>query len=156
MKRLAAALTGFVVIATAFSGCDSSTGPTTVTLHDTLRIHDTTYYNDRFTGTKAIVHGQWRFTTTTDTADATIFQIGDSLSVGVTWKKDGTKSLKGLVTNKSTFNLSDPSEKYKISGTFKDSANHMITRFSGNILDIAKFESGTGLAIDSIKGIRTF
>jgi len=156
MKRLAAALTGIVLIAAALSGCDSSTGPTTVTVHDTLRIHDTTYYNDRFAGTKAIVHGQWRFTTTSDTADATIFQIGDSLTVSLTWKKDGSKALKGTVSSKSTLNLSDASEKYKISGTFKDSANHMITRFSGNILDIAKFESGTGSAIDSMKAVRTF
>ncbi len=156
MKKLAAILLGYIA-AVALVGCDSSTNPAPVTVHDTLRVHDTTYLNDRFAGSKPIVHGQWKFATSTDTGIATLFQVGDSVTANIVWKVDGVKSLMGVVSAKSSITLIDTSKNYQISGSFTDSANHKITRFKGSVLDLVKFHNpGTGLALDSLLAIRTF
>lgn len=156
MKRLAALLAG-IVVSQVLTGCDGSTGPTTVTVHDTLRIHDTLYQNDRFAGSKALVHGIWKLTTSSDTGVATLFQIGDSISATIVWKIDGTKSLKGVVSTRSSIALSDSMNNYQISGAFQDSTNHRINKISGQVLDLLKFRTpGTGKALDSLLAIRTF
>lgn len=151
MKTLAALLFTFVIVA-SMSACDSTKPEPEI-----VKVHDTTFLNDRFAGKSSIVHGQWKFITSTDTGIAILFQNGDSISATVTWKHDGSKSLLGTVSAKSTLSLSDSSDNYRISGAFRDSSNHKITRISGQILDLVKFANpGTGKALDSLQAIRTF
>ncbi len=133
MKRLAAALTGFAITVAALSGCDS-TGPDTVTVHDTLRIYDTTYYNDRFAKANAVVHGIWKITTLTDTATATLFQDTTTILATVEWKSGAIWSMKSTKFTKDSLTLADGSNNF-LYGRLTDSANHRIVKMSGIVFN---------------------
>ena len=152
MKTLAALLLTFAVAATVtapLTGCDSSTGPKEV--HDTLRIHDTTYYNDRFAKTNAVVHGLWKITTPTDTATATLFQDTTSVLATIAWKSGATWSLSSVKLTKDSLTMTSGGNY--MWAKFSDSANHRIIKMGGTYLNVANPPTG---ALPTWTATRTF
>jgi hypothetical protein len=136
LKKLALFVVLFAVAATVtapLTGCDSSTSPKEVV--DTLRIHDTTYYNDRFAKANAIVHGIWQLTTATDTATATLFQDTTSVMATIQWKSGATWNLTTTKFTKDSLILSGDNNFLNLWAKFTDSANHMITKMNGTYLN---------------------
>ena len=145
MKRLAALLAG-IVVTNVLTGCDGSTGPTTVTVHDTLRIHDTLYRNDRFSKSSDLVHGLWRVKSPSDSGTGTFFQIDDSVVATIEWAKGGNKDYAGRIQkvqsdagNFLNLRLIDETNKIVLTGKLTDSAAHLITGISGSVVDRETF-----------------
>lgn len=140
MLRLAAILSGIAIAVAALSSCDS-TGPTTVTVHDTLRVHDTTYFNDRFAKTYAVVHGIWKITTPTDTATATFFQDTTAVQATIQWTSGATWSLSSVKLTKDSLTLTGNGNY--MWARFSDSANHRIIKMGGTYLNVASPPTGS-------------
>lgn len=152
MKTLATSLVLFVVAATVtgpLTGCDSSTGPKEV--HDTLHIHDTTYYNDRFAKAHAVVHGIWKITTSTDTATATLFQDTTAVQATIQWKSGATWSLTGVKLTKDSLTLTGAGNY--MWARFSDSTNHRIVKMGGTYLNVANPPTGS---LPTWTAVRTF
>lgn len=134
MKLLATSTAAFVLLA-LFNGCDSESSPTQVTVHDTLRIHDTTYLNDQFAKAHPIVHGIWKVTTPTDSGSAMFFQESSSVSVTIAWKSGTTWELKSTKLTKDSLFLTGDNNFLNMSAKFSDSADHKITKLGGIYLN---------------------
>lgn len=152
MKTLATSLVLFAAAATVttpLTGCDSSTGPKEV--HDTLRIHDTTYYNDRFAKANAVVHGIWKITTPTDTATATLFQDTTAVLATIAWKNGPAWSLSSVKLTKDSLTLTGGGNY--MWAKFTDSADHRIVKMGGTYLNVANPPTG---ALPTWTAVRTF
>lgn len=150
MKRLAAALTGIVLIATAMSGCDSSTGPTTVTVHDTVT--KIVYYNDPFAKSAALVHGQWQIVAGVDTATATLFQDTTKVSATVQWNNGSVWSLTSTKLTKDSLSLVDATGKLYMWAKLTDTTNHKVVGMTGTYFNLNNPSAGN----PTWKGKRTF
>ena len=135
MKHLAILLAATALAATLTS-CDSSTNAKTVTKIDTVRVYDTTYYNDRFALNMPVVDGRWKLVSTTDSADAFFTQDSDTVSAYILWSADSSWLFTGGTVSKTGFTFSSYDAKTKVYknflGDFKDSANHVKTKLSGS------------------------
>lgn len=152
MKLLATSTAAFVLLA-LFNGCDSESSPTQVTVRDTIRIHDTTYLNDRFAKSNPIVHGIWKIATLTDTGSAIFFQESSSVSVTIDWKSGSTWELKSTKLSKDSLFLSGDGNKLSMWAKFSDSADHKITKMGGTYINLNVPLSGT---IPTWQAVRTF
>jgi len=137
LKTLAALLLAFA-IAASLSACDS-TSPSTVTVHDTTIV----YYNDPFAKTSALVHGQWRLVSGTDTATATLFQDTSSVSATIQWKDGTIWMLQSTRLTKDSLALANPTRTLYLWAKFTDTANHKITGMSGTYFNVDKPSAGT-------------
>jgi membrane-bound inhibitor of C-type lysozyme len=134
MKQLAFVLTA-VVVATAITGCDSSTNSKTTTKIDTLKVYDTTYYNDRFALNMPVVDGHWKVYRTGDTADGFFYQDSNKVSAYIVWSKSDTTWVLtgGAVDNSGILFVTNTTASYtRFTGSFTDSAHHVKTAMSGS------------------------
>lgn len=152
MKKLVLPTAGFVLLA-LFNGCGESASPTQVTVHDTLRIHDTTYLNDRFAKASAIVHGLWSVTTPTDTGSATFFQDSTSVVVTIDWKSGATWNLTSTKLTRDSLYLTGDNNFLNLWAKFGDSANHRITKMGGTYINARNPISGS---LPTWQAVRTF
>ena len=127
-----------IALASALTSCDSSTSPKTVTKIDTVKVYDTTYYNDRFALNMPVVDGRWKLYNTTgtaDSADAFFTQDRDTVSAYILWGSDSSWLFTGGTVSKAGFSSSSYDTPTKVFtnfiGTFTDSANHVKTKMNG-------------------------
>lgn len=135
MKKLAALFATTIVSTAMLGGCDGSTAPETVTVHDTVT--KIVYHNDPFAKSAALVHGKWQFVSGTDTAIATLFQDTTKVSASIQWKSGATWILASTKMTKDSMTLENATQKFYLWAKFTDSASHKITKMSGTYLDVS-------------------
>lgn len=134
MKKLAALFATTIVSTAMLGGCDGSTAPETVTVHDTVT--KIVYHNDPFAKTAALVHGEWQIVSGSDTATATLFQDTTKVSATIKWKSGSIWLLSSTKMTKDSLVLQDASLKLYLWAKFSDSANHKITGMGGTYFDL--------------------
>ena len=139
MKRLSVLLAAYVA-SIALVGCDSSTNPAPITVHDTTT--KIVYYNDPFAKTSALVHGQWSLVAGTDTATATLFQDTTQVSATIQWKNGTVWMLSSTKLTKDSLVLENTAQKLYMWARFSDSASHKITGMSGTYFNLSNPAAG--------------